>query len=228
MKAYLKSADGFFVLNKSTTIGKHADSDIVLQSSDIDSHHALIEFNEDEGSFVLQDFNSHNGTFVNECHIQNVAVKLIPGDILRFGSTGLTYELVIENPPQVSCPWVMGPAPWPRPQPPQATQNPPQSASLPHIHFHQGIRPATVQRSWSQGSSRPTMVPPAPFQRPMSASGKMFSFVMDPKSPAIKQVWASTMELSEQCVVEGLSGTIPPTEIFMDQDLGQQDKVRRL
>lgn len=72
------------------------------QSSDIDNHHALIEFNEDEGSFVLQDFNSRNGTFVNECHIQNVAVKLIPGDILRFGSTGLTYELVIENPPQVS------------------------------------------------------------------------------------------------------------------------------
>lgn len=73
-----------------------------LQSPDIDNHHALIEFNEAEGSFVLQDFNSRNGTFVNECHIQNVAVKLIPGDILRFGSAGLTYELVIENPPQVS------------------------------------------------------------------------------------------------------------------------------
>lgn len=69
-------------------------------SSDIDNHHALIEFNEAEGSFVLQDFNSRNGTFVNECHIQNVAVKLIPGDILRFGSMGLTYELVIESPPQ--------------------------------------------------------------------------------------------------------------------------------
>ncbi|XP_041508182.1 forkhead-associated domain-containing protein 1 [Microtus oregoni] len=224
MKAYLKSADGFFVLNKSTTIGKHADSDLVLQSSDIDNHHALIEFNEDEGSFVLQDFNSRNGTFVNECHIQNVAVKLIPGDILRFGSTGLTYELVIENPPQVSCPWVMGPVPWPMPQRPQATQQPHQSSSPPHMHFHQGIRPATVQRSWSQGCPRPTMVPPAPFQRPMSANGKMFSFVMDPKSPVIQQVWASAMELSEQCVVEGLSGTIPPTEIFMDQDLGQQDK----
>ncbi|XP_038189952.1 forkhead-associated domain-containing protein 1 [Arvicola amphibius] len=224
MKAYLKSADGFFVLNKSTTIGKHADSDLVLQSPDIDNHHALIEFNEEEGSFVLQDFNSRNGTFVNECHIQNVAVKLIPGDILRFGSTGLTYELVIENPPQVSYPWVMGPVPWPRPQPPQATQHPHQPSSPPHMHFHQGIRPATVQRSWSQGCPRPTMVPPAPFQRPMSASGKMFSFVMDPKSPVIKQVWASAMELSEQCVVEGLSGTIPPTEIFMDQDLSQQDK----
>ncbi|EGV96880.1 Forkhead-associated domain-containing protein 1 [Cricetulus griseus] len=58
----------------------------------------------------------------------------------------------------------------------------------------------------------------------MSANGKMFSFVMDPKSPVIKQVWASAMELSEQCVVEGLSGAVPPTEIFMDQDLGQQDK----
>lgn len=29
-------------------------------------------------------------------------MKLIPGDILRFGSMGLTYELVIESPPQVS------------------------------------------------------------------------------------------------------------------------------
>ncbi|XP_076421730.1 forkhead-associated domain-containing protein 1 isoform X10 [Peromyscus maniculatus bairdii] len=224
MKAYLKSADGFFVLNKSTTIGKHTDSDLVLQSSDIDNHHALIEFNEAEGSFVLQDFNSRNGTFVNECHIQNVAVKLIPGDILRFGSMGLTYELVIESPPQVSCPWMRGPAPWPRPQPPLPTQQPHQSSSPPHMPFHQGIPPTTVHRSWSQGCPRPTMAPPGPHQRPMSASGKMFSFMMDPKSPVIKQVWASAMEMSEQCVVEGLSGTMPPTEIFMDQDLGQQDK----
>lgn len=73
-----------------------------FQSKDIDNHHALIEYNEAESSFVLQDFNSRNGTFVNDCHIQNVAVKLLPGDLLRFGSEGLTYELVIENPPPVS------------------------------------------------------------------------------------------------------------------------------
>lgn len=73
-----------------------------MQSADIDNHHALIEYNEAEGSFVLQDFNSLHGTFVNDCHIQNVAVKLLPGDILRFGSEGLTYELVIENPSSVS------------------------------------------------------------------------------------------------------------------------------
>lgn len=31
MKAYLKSAEGFFVLNKSTTVGRHEDSDLVLE-----------------------------------------------------------------------------------------------------------------------------------------------------------------------------------------------------
>ncbi|XP_063144366.1 forkhead-associated domain-containing protein 1 isoform X4 [Rattus norvegicus] len=218
MKAYLKSPDGFFVLKKSTTIGKHEDSDLVLQSSDIDNHHALIEFNEAEGTFVLQDFNTRNGTFVNECHIQNVAVKLIPGDILRFGSSGPTYELVIENPSQVSCPWVRGSAPWPNPQSHL-------SSSPPNMPFHQGIRSASVQRSWSQGCPRPAVVPPsAPHQRPMSASGKMFSFMMNPKSPVIKQVWASAMEMSEQGLTEGLAGIVPPPEIFMDQDLGQQDK----
>ncbi|XP_069893994.1 forkhead-associated domain-containing protein 1 isoform X2 [Dipodomys merriami] len=223
MKAYLKSAEGFFVLNKSTTIGKHADSDLVLQSSDIDNHHALIEYNEAEGSFVLQDFNSRNGTFVNECHIQNVAVKLIPGDILRFGSAGLTYELVIENPSQVSYAWVQGPPPWPGQQSPRATLPPNHLFSPPHMPFHHGIRPMPVQRSWSQGFPGPSMVPPAAYQRPVSAGGKMF-FTMDPKSPVIKQVWASTVELSEETVTEGLPGPIPPTEIFMDPELSQQEK----
>nr|XP_045005940.1 forkhead-associated domain-containing protein 1 [Jaculus jaculus] len=222
MKAYLKSAEGFFVLNKSTTIGKHVDSDLVLKSTDIDNHHALIEYNDSEGSFVLQDFNSRSGTFVNECHIQNVAVKLIPGDILRFGTAGLTYELVIENPPQVSYPWMQGPAPWPRPQCPRGAQQMNQ-CSPPNLPFHQGIRPAAVQRSWSQGFPS-AMDPQASHQRPMSTSGKMFSFVVDHNSPVLKQVWASAMELSEETVAEGLSGAAPPMEIYVDQDLDQQDK----
>ncbi|XP_058427124.1 forkhead-associated domain-containing protein 1 isoform X8 [Marmota monax] len=226
MKAYLKSAEGFFVLNKSTTIGKHEDSDLVLQWADIDNHHALIEFNEEEGSFVLQDFNSRNGTFVNECHIQNVAVKLIPGDILRFGSAGLTYELVIENPPQVSFPWVRGPAAWPRPQPSRISQQPIPSPSPPLNVFYQGIRPVPLQRSWSQGFPRPSVVPPAAHQRPVSASGKTFSFVVDSshKSPLLKQVWTGPMEMPEHAMPEGISGAVPPPEIFMDPDMVQQDK----
>uniref|UniRef100_A0A8D1F404 FHA domain-containing protein n=1 Tax=Sus scrofa TaxID=9823 RepID=A0A8D1F404_PIG len=227
MKAYLKSAEGFFVLNKSTTIGRHQDSDLVLESADIDNHHALIEFNEAEGSFVLQDFNSLSGTFVNGCHIQNVAVKLLPGDILRFGSAGLTYELVIENPSSVSFPWVRGPAPWSRPQPPRATHQPNQSPLPSQIPFHPGIRPAPVQRSWSQGFPRPTMVPPASHKRPVSAGGKMFSFVMDGPThgvPIINQVWTNAVELSGQSVAEEIPGAGSSREIFMDEDLGQQDK----
>ncbi|XP_036901072.1 forkhead-associated domain-containing protein 1 isoform X3 [Sturnira hondurensis] len=223
MKAYLKSAEGFFILNKSTTIGRHKDSDLVLESADIDNHHALIEYNEAEGSFVLQDFNSLHGTFVNECHIQNVAVKLLPGDLLRFGSGGPTYELVIENSPSVSFPWVRGPAPWPRPQPPKATQQPNQSPFPPQMPFH---RPTPVQKSWSQGFPRPTQVPPASHKRPVSASGKMFSFVVDSAypSPIIKQVWTNAEELSEPSVPGGLPGTAPSVEVYVDQDLGLQDK----
>nr|XP_045236162.1 forkhead-associated domain-containing protein 1 isoform X9 [Macaca fascicularis] len=230
MKAYLKSAEGFFVLNKSTTIGRHEDSDLVLQSPDIDNHHALIEYNEAECSFVLQDFNSRNGTFVNECHIQNVAVKLIPGDILRFGSAGLTYELVVENPPPVSYPWMRGPAPWPGPQPPRATQQPNQAPPPPHIPFHQGIQPAPVQRSWSQGFPRPTVVLPASHRRPVSASKEMFSFVVEDarKPPVIKQVWTNAMKLSETPLAEGIPGAVPPAEIYVEEDLAQQDKISAL
>ncbi|XP_021571937.1 forkhead-associated domain-containing protein 1-like, partial [Carlito syrichta] len=226
MKAYLKSAEGFFVLNKSTTIGRHEDSDLVLESPDVDNHHALIEFSEAEGSFVLQDFNSRHGTFVNECHVQNVAVKLTPGDVLRFGSAGLTYELVVENSPPVSHPWTKGPALWPRPQPPQATQLLNQAPSPPRIPFHQGARPAPVQRSWSQAFPRPTVVPPTADGRPLSASGHMFPFMVDGacKFPVIRQVWTSAMELSEQSVAEGIPGAVPPTEIYVGHDLAQQDK----
>ncbi|XP_054293599.1 forkhead-associated domain-containing protein 1 isoform X24 [Pongo pygmaeus] len=230
MKAYLKSAEGFFVLNKSTTVGRHEDSDLVLQSPDIDNHHALIEYNEAECSFVLQDFNSRNGTFVNECHIQNVAVKLIPGDILRFGSAGLTYELVIENPPPVSFPWMRGPAPWPGPQPPRATQQPNQAPPPPHIPFHQSVQPAPMQRSWSQAFPRPTVVLPASHRRPVSASKEMFSFVVDDarKPPVIKQVWTKAMKLSEKSVADGIPGAVPPAEIYVEEDLAQQDKISAL
>ncbi|KAM5270301.1 forkhead-associated domain-containing protein 1 isoform 10-T10 [Hipposideros larvatus] len=194
------------------------------QSADIDNHHALIEYNEADGSFVLQDFNSRNGTFVNECHLQNVAVKLLPGDILRFGSGGLTYELVTENPSSVSFPWARGPAPWPRPQPPHPNQT--QMPSPPQMSLHPGIWPAPVQKSWSQGFPRPTPVPPAAHKRPVSASGKMYSFVVDSahRSPVVNQVWTNAVELSEQSVAEGIPGAGPCREIFVDQDLAQQDK----
>uniref|UniRef100_A0A674K9G1 FHA domain-containing protein n=1 Tax=Terrapene triunguis TaxID=2587831 RepID=A0A674K9G1_9SAUR len=81
--------------------GKISETVIQFQSVGIEDHHAVIEFSESENSFVLQDFNSLHGTFVNDCHIQNAAVKVGAGDILHFGSGGTSYELVIENTSQV-------------------------------------------------------------------------------------------------------------------------------
>ena len=73
-----------------------------LQTSGVDYQHAVIEFSDQEECFVLQDLNTSQGTFVNECRVQNAAVRLAPGDVIRFGSASITYELEVENPAQVS------------------------------------------------------------------------------------------------------------------------------
>ncbi|NXD88293.1 FHAD1 protein, partial [Halcyon senegalensis] len=95
MRAFLKSPEGCFQLKPhTTTIGRHQGSDIVLQSAGVGDHHAALEFAPSENSFILQDFNSPHGTFVNGCQVQNAAVKVKPGDVLRFGTRGPAFELV--------------------------------------------------------------------------------------------------------------------------------------
>ena len=51
----------------------------------MERQHAVIEYNESDGCFVVQDLNSAHGTYVNECRVQNAAVRLAPGDVIRFG-----------------------------------------------------------------------------------------------------------------------------------------------
>ncbi|KFQ93861.1 Forkhead-associated domain-containing protein 1, partial [Nipponia nippon] len=102
MRAFLKSSEGRFQLKPhTTTIGRHEGSDIVLQSAGVAEHHAALEFTASDNSFVLQDFNSLHGTFVNGCQVQNAAVRVSPGDILRFGAGGASFELVVDGAAQV-------------------------------------------------------------------------------------------------------------------------------
>ncbi|KAK0665168.1 FHAD1 protein, partial [Pygoscelis papua] len=102
MQAFLKSSEGCFQLKPhTTTIGRHEGSDIVLQSTGVADRHAALEFAASDNSFVLQDFNSPHGTFVNGCQVQNAAVKVSPGDILRFGSGGASFQLVVGAAAQV-------------------------------------------------------------------------------------------------------------------------------
>ena len=52
-----------------------------------------------EAGFVLKDLNSKTGTYVNDCRIQNASVRLVNGDLLKFGGTGHIYQLYVENTP---------------------------------------------------------------------------------------------------------------------------------
>ncbi|XP_042739057.1 forkhead-associated domain-containing protein 1 isoform X1 [Lagopus leucura] len=101
MRAFLRSSEECFQLKQQrTTIGKHEGSDIILKSAGAGEHHAALEFTGWESGFVLQDLNSPQGTFVNGCQVQNVAVHVRPGDILRFGAQGASFELVVDGVPQ--------------------------------------------------------------------------------------------------------------------------------
>ncbi|XP_066059179.1 LOW QUALITY PROTEIN: forkhead-associated domain-containing protein 1 [Chamaea fasciata] len=105
MRAFLKSSEGFFQLkSNTTTIGSHRGADIVLQCAGVADRHAALEFSASDNSFILQDFNSPHGTFVNSCQVQNAAVRVRPGDILSFGTAGASFELVVDGAAQMSCP----------------------------------------------------------------------------------------------------------------------------
>ncbi|XP_010017681.1 PREDICTED: forkhead-associated domain-containing protein 1 [Nestor notabilis] len=98
MRAFLRSSEECFQLKPhTTTIGRHQGSDIVLQSAGVAEHHAALEFTASDNSFCLQDLNSPHGTFINGCQVQNAAVRVSPGDVLRFGKGGAAFELVVDG-----------------------------------------------------------------------------------------------------------------------------------
>ncbi|XP_053256499.1 forkhead-associated domain-containing protein 1 [Podarcis raffonei] len=172
MKAFLKSPDGILALRpKITTIGRHEDSDIILKSLGIEEHHAAIEFSDSENSFILRDFNSTHGTFVNDCHIQNAAVKVSPGDILRFGSNGTAFELVLENGPQVSRPPVSRRVAWPGQLHLVTEAKPPSPVAASQFPSLQSQRSPPISRSWSYGGSGTLPHPPLR-KRPVNAWGR--------------------------------------------------------
>lgn len=122
--------------------------------------------------------------------------KLRPRAAVMWPGQGVEAAPARHDPPptllpslQVSFPWLGGPAPWPRPQPPRFTEQPAHTPLPPQMPFQPGVRPAPVQKSWSQGFPRPTAAQPAGHKRPLSACGKMFSFLAEgaPQCPVIKQ-----------------------------------------
>jgi len=74
----------------------------VVQSPSVDCQHAIIEYRDVDETFALQDLNTTYGTFVNDCRIGNAYVRLYPGDVIRFGNSNTSYELVIHGESSVS------------------------------------------------------------------------------------------------------------------------------
>ncbi|XP_009078824.1 PREDICTED: forkhead-associated domain-containing protein 1, partial [Acanthisitta chloris] len=98
MRAFLKSSERCFQLKPhTTTIGSSRGADIVLQAAGVAGRHAALKFSTSENSFILQDFNSLHGTFVNSCQIQNASVRVRHGDILRFGTAGTSFQLLVDG-----------------------------------------------------------------------------------------------------------------------------------
>ena len=62
----------------------------------------MVEYSEPEDCFVIQDLNTAQGTYVNEVRVQNAAVRLAPGDQIRFGYNGQPFELQVDNQTQVN------------------------------------------------------------------------------------------------------------------------------
>ncbi len=74
----------------STTIGRHADNDIVLPDADVSRKHAVVI---DTGtSFVITDLRSANGVTVGRERIRNSAI-LTEGDHIGIGGHEFTFEM---------------------------------------------------------------------------------------------------------------------------------------
>ncbi|KAM9217775.1 forkhead-associated domain-containing protein 1 [Leptosomus discolor] len=180
MRAFLKSSEGCFQLKPhATTIGRHEGSDIVLQSAGVADHHAALEFAASDYSFVLQDFNSPHGTFVNGCQVQNAAVEVSPGDILRFGAGGASFELVVDGAAQVSCPPVKHRTAWTGQPQVVAESKPSTPASPPRLPLLQWQHPPSSLGSWAPGGAGHVPHPPQR-KRPASARARSVATAVSP------------------------------------------------
>jgi pSer/pThr/pTyr-binding forkhead associated (FHA) protein len=70
-------------------IGAAESADLHLAADDyLSAHHASVQYH--EGSLLLYDNHSTNGTFVNDARLGEAPRTLAPGDRIRFGRSTFT------------------------------------------------------------------------------------------------------------------------------------------
>ena len=89
--ARLRYGDRIIPINQPfLTLGRSVDNDIILESDDVSRHHAQIKLR--QGSYVLTDLDSANGTYINETPVDEPHV-LRDGDCIRVAHVELIFEL---------------------------------------------------------------------------------------------------------------------------------------
>jgi pSer/pThr/pTyr-binding forkhead associated (FHA) protein len=76
------------------TIGRDSRNDIVINESKISRYHAQII--KDGNSYRIVDFNSTNGTYVNNMRIRG-EIRIMPGDVVYIGNTILPWQNYFGN-----------------------------------------------------------------------------------------------------------------------------------
>jgi hypothetical protein len=82
-----RAGEHFVPNEENTSIGRSPDCDIFLDDVTVSRQHAVIRRN--DGSFVIEDQGSLNGTFVNRRRIESA--ELADGDELQIGKYRLTF-----------------------------------------------------------------------------------------------------------------------------------------
>lgn len=76
--------------SEETMIGRNPTTDITLLDEGISREHALILFDEDEGTYSIEDLQSTNGTKVNGRRV--FSAELAGGDEIQIGLTHFRFE----------------------------------------------------------------------------------------------------------------------------------------
>ena len=77
------SQSGTMIFSSSLTIGREAPADIVVDFPEVSRKHAKLQLTP-EGSILIEDLNSTNGTWINGKHIDDVTQ--LKGSSLSLGS----------------------------------------------------------------------------------------------------------------------------------------------
>lgn len=80
-------------MNRALTIGRGSDNHLVITQSSVSSHHCVIRELPD-GTCLIEDLNSSNGTFLNGKRIRQTVIK--EGDRLLLAGFELETELIFE------------------------------------------------------------------------------------------------------------------------------------